>query len=135
MPMLPEAPARLSTRTGCFRRALRRCPTMRATVSEGPPGGKGMIHRIGFDAAARELGVSPPAVTHMIAALEHALGVALLRRDSRHLSLTPDGEQFLPAAMTALAELHAAEARLSVNRSRNSGKLVVGIGRTVSGTN
>src|SRR6266513_249236 len=87
-----------------------------------------------FAAAARELGVSPPAVTHMIAALEHELGVALLRRDSRHLSLTPDGEQFLPAAMTALAQLRAAEARLSVNRTRNSGKLVVGIGRTVSAT-
>src|SRR6266513_1812600 len=87
-----------------------------------------------FAAAARELGVSPPAVTHMIAALEHELGVALLRRHSRHLSLTPDGEQFLPAAMTSLAELRAAEARLSVNRTRNSGKLVVGIGRTVSAT-
>jgi DNA-binding transcriptional LysR family regulator len=87
-----------------------------------------------FAAAARELGVSPPAVTHMIAALEHELGVALLRRNSHHLSLTPDGEQFLPAAMTALAELRAAEARLSVNRTRSSGKLVVGIGRTVSAT-
>jgi LysR family transcriptional regulator, regulator for bpeEF and oprC len=72
-------------------------------------------------------------VTHMIAALEHDLGVALLRRDSRHLSLTPDGEQFLPAAMAALAELRAAEGRLSINRTRSSGKLVVGAGRTVSG--
>ena len=87
-----------------------------------------------FVAAARELGVSPPAVTHMIAALEQDLGVALLRRHSRHLSLTPDGEQFLPAATTALTELHAAEARLSVNRTRGSGKLVVGVGRTVSAT-
>jgi DNA-binding transcriptional LysR family regulator len=86
-----------------------------------------------FAAAARELGVSPPAVTHMIAALEHDLGVALLRRDSRHLSLTPDGEQFLPAAMTALAQLRAAEGRLSINRTRGSGKLVVGAGRTVGG--
>jgi DNA-binding transcriptional LysR family regulator len=87
-----------------------------------------------FAAAARQLGVSPPAVTHMIAALEHELGVSLLRRDSRHLSLTPDGEQLLPAAMTALAELRGAEARLSVNRTRSSGKLVVGLGRTVSAT-
>lgn len=87
-----------------------------------------------FAAAARELGVSPPAVTHMISALEQDLGVVLLRRDSRHLSLTPDGEQFLPAAMTALAQLRAAEARLSVNRTRSSGKLVVGVGRTASAT-
>ena len=74
-----------------------------------------------FVAAARELGVSPPAVTHMIAALEKDLGVALLRRHSRHLSLTPDGEHLLPAVQYALAELRAAEAGLSVNRTRSSG--------------
>jgi DNA-binding transcriptional LysR family regulator len=79
-----------------------------------------------FAAAARELDVSPPAVTHLIAALERKLGVPLLRRHSRHLSLTPDGELFLPACTTALEELRAAEARLSVNRARVAGKLVVG---------
>ena len=54
-----------------------------------------------FAAAARELEVSPPAVTHLIAALERELGVPLLRRGPRHLSLTPDREQFLPACTTA----------------------------------
>jgi len=87
-----------------------------------------------FVTAARELGVSPPAVTHMIAALERDLGATLLRRHSRHLSLTPDGERFLPAATAALTELRAAEARLSVNRTRSMGTLVVGLGRTVSAT-
>jgi DNA-binding transcriptional LysR family regulator len=80
-----------------------------------------------FARAARELDVSPPAVTQLIGAFERELGAPLLRRDSRHLSLTPDGEQFLPACRSALAELRAAEARLSVNRTRASGKLVVGI--------
>jgi DNA-binding transcriptional LysR family regulator len=87
-----------------------------------------------FVAAAREIGVSPPAVTHMIAALERDLGVALLRRHSRHLSLTPEGEHFLPAVQLALAELRSAEARLSLNRTRSSGKLVIGVGRTVAAT-
>jgi len=87
-----------------------------------------------FVAAARELGVSPPAVTHMIAALERDLGVTLLRRHSRHLSLTPDGEHLLPAVQSALTELRAAEAGLSVNRTRSSGKLVVGVGRTAAAT-
>jgi LysR family transcriptional regulator for bpeEF and oprC len=82
-----------------------------------------------FAAAARELDVSPPAVTQLIAALERELGAQLLRRDSRHLSLTPDGEEFLPACTNALVELRAAEARLSVNRTRASGKLVVGMQR------
>jgi LysR family transcriptional regulator, regulator for bpeEF and oprC len=83
----------------------------------------------GFAAAARDLDVSPSAVTQLIAALERELGAQLLRRDSRHLSLTPDGEHFLPACTNALAELRAAEARLSVNRTRASGKLVVGMQR------
>ena len=80
-----------------------------------------------FAAAARVLEVSPPAVTHMIAALEREVGTPLLRRDSRHVSLTPDGEQFLPACIVALEELRMAEAHLSVNRTRASGKLVVGM--------
>ncbi|HUL64004.1 MAG TPA: LysR family transcriptional regulator [Burkholderiaceae bacterium] len=79
-----------------------------------------------FAAAARELEVSPPAVTHLIAALERELGVPLLRRGPRHLSLTPDGEQFLPACTTALEELRAGQARLAAHRTRASGKLVVG---------
>ena len=82
-----------------------------------------------FAAAARGLDVSPPAVTQLIAALERELGAQLLQRDSRRLSLTPDGEQFFPACTNALAELRAAEARLSVNRTRASGKLVVGMQR------
>ena len=44
-----------------------------------------------FAAAARELEVSPPAVTHLIASLERVLGTKLLRRGSRHLSLTRTG--------------------------------------------
>jgi LysR family transcriptional regulator for bpeEF and oprC len=82
-----------------------------------------------FAAAARELDVSPPAVTQLIAALERELGTQLLQRDSRSLRPTADGEVFIPACSAALAELRGAEARLSVNRTRASGKLVVGMQR------
>jgi DNA-binding transcriptional LysR family regulator len=84
-----------------------------------------------FAAAARELDVSPPAVTKLIAALERELGAPLLRRSSRHISLTPDGEVYLPACVNALGELQAAAARLSSNRICASGKLVVGMARIV----
>ena len=80
-----------------------------------------------FAAAARELDVSPPAVTKLISALEHELGTPLLRRNSRHLSLTSDGEQFFPVCASALEDLRAAEARLAVNRTGASGKLIVGM--------
>ena len=79
-----------------------------------------------FAAAARELDVSPPAVTHLIGAREHELGTRLLHRHSRHCSLTPDGEQFVPVCAMALQMLRSAEAGLSANRARASGKLVVG---------
>jgi LysR family transcriptional regulator for bpeEF and oprC len=84
-----------------------------------------------FAAAARELDVSPPAVTQLIAALERELGVPLLRRNSRRINLTPDGELFLPACASALVELRAAVARLSRNQARASGKLLVGMARIV----
>jgi DNA-binding transcriptional LysR family regulator len=84
-----------------------------------------------FAAAAREFDVSPPAVTKAIAALEHELGVPLLRRTSRHLSLTADGELLFPACTNALAELRTAESRLSSNQIRASGKLQIGMARIV----
>ncbi len=84
-----------------------------------------------FTAAARDLDVSVPAVTKMIAALERDLGTQLLRRTSRHLSLTTDGDDYLVACETALDTLHAAEGRLSSIRTRASGKLVLGMPRGV----
>lgn len=53
-----------------------------------------VVESVGFETAARRFDVSPPAVSQLVAALEHELGVTLLRRTSRHLSLTPDGELF-----------------------------------------
>lgn len=84
-----------------------------------------------FAAAARELDVSPPAVTKLIAAFERKLGAQLLRRDSRGVSLTPDGEHFFPVCASTLAGLRTGEAGLSANRTRASGKLTVGFAKIV----
>ena len=46
-------------------------------------------------AAAQLLGVTPPAVSRRLAALEQRLGVRLLNRTTRRLSLTPQGERYL----------------------------------------
>src|SRR3954470_1454716 len=46
-------------------------------------------------AAARELGVTPPAVSKRLAQLERRLGVRLMNRTTRRLSLTPEGELYL----------------------------------------
>ena len=60
----------------------------------------------GFTAAARELHLSQPGVSSRIRRLEHALGVRLFDRSVRRLTLTPQGQAFLPEAralVTALA--------------------------------
>jgi LysR family transcriptional regulator for bpeEF and oprC len=84
-----------------------------------------------FSRAARELEVSPPAITKMINALERTLGVKLLTRDSRKLGLTADGEQYLAVCANTLAELRAVENRLESGITLASGKLAVGVSRVI----
>jgi DNA-binding transcriptional LysR family regulator len=56
-----------------------------------------------FSAAARELGISAPAVTRAVAALEGRLGVKLLTRTTRHVRLTEVGRRYLEDARRAIA--------------------------------
>jgi DNA-binding transcriptional LysR family regulator len=71
-----------------------------------------------FSAAARQLGLTPSAVSKVVSRLETRLGVRLLHRTTRHLSLTAEGDHFFERAQRILAEieeaeLEAASARLS----------------------
>lgn len=61
-----------------------------------------------FRAAARELGVAPPALSNTIAALESRLGVRLFNRTTRSVALTDAGQQFVARIVPALAEIDAA---------------------------
>jgi DNA-binding transcriptional LysR family regulator len=76
-----------------------------------------------FAAAARELRVSPPAMTRGIAALEAHLGTALFHRSTRAVSLTDEGAQFLERARRVLAELGDAERALRGAQSEPRGQL------------
>ena len=42
-------------------------------------------------ATAQQLGLTPPAVSKRLAAIERRLGVRLLHRTTRRISLTPEG--------------------------------------------
>lgn len=53
-----------------------------------------MIDQGSLAGAARHKGISPSVVSKRLAELEHALGVQLLRRTTRRMSLTEAGEQF-----------------------------------------
>lgn len=59
--------------------------------------------------AGRRLNISPPAVTRILAGLEERLGVRLVQRTTRHLSLTEAGLRFQEAANRLLSELENAE--------------------------
>ena len=61
-----------------------------------------------FAAAARELGISAVAVSQNVSRLEAKLGVRLLARSTRALTLTPEGQAFLEQCREPLAQLDAA---------------------------
>lgn len=58
-----------------------------------------------FRAAAEHLGVTRPAVSQAIRRLEDRLGVALVQRTTRSVSLTEDGEQLYQRVAPAIAEV------------------------------
>ncbi|HEX5515406.1 MAG TPA: LysR family transcriptional regulator, partial [Gammaproteobacteria bacterium] len=62
-----------------------------------------------FAAAARRLGMSPPAVTRAVAALEERLGVRLLSRTTRVVRLTEAGARYLEDCRRILAEVEEAD--------------------------
>jgi len=55
-------------------------------------------------AAGRRLGITPMAASRRLAALEAELAVRLVHRTTRSLSLTPEGEAFLPHAQAMLEQ-------------------------------
>lgn len=62
-----------------------------------------------FTAAATQLGITKSAVAKAVTQLEGRLGVKLLHRTTRRLSLTPEGSAFLEQAEASLDQLRAAE--------------------------
>jgi DNA-binding transcriptional LysR family regulator len=76
-----------------------------------------------FSAAARELGLSPSALSKLVTRLEERLGVQLLNRTTRRLALTPEGEAFFVRSQRILAEMEEAEQEAAGFRDRPRGVL------------
>ncbi|WP_445680511.1 LysR family transcriptional regulator [Radicibacter daui] len=79
----------------------------------------------GISAAARSLRMSPTMATKYLAALEERLGVKLLHRTTRRLTLTEAGRRFLDGAERILAEVEEVEAAASAERVELRGNLRV----------
>ncbi|WP_417684405.1 LysR substrate-binding domain-containing protein [Roseibium sp.] len=80
-----------------------------------------------FSAAAGHLGVSQPAVSQQVRALEESLGVRLLNRTTRSLSLTEAGEKYHAFAIDILSRLEEAERSVQSAEAQMSGRLAVGL--------
>lgn len=62
-----------------------------------------------FAAGARRLGMSPPAVTRAISALENSLGVKLLNRTTRYVRVTDAGSRYLDDCRRIIHEINEAD--------------------------
>jgi DNA-binding transcriptional LysR family regulator len=63
----------------------------------------------GFSAAARACGMTPSAVSKLVARLEQRLGTRLVNRSTRQIQLTPEGCAFYERGVRILADLNEAE--------------------------
>ncbi|MGW8394342.1 LysR family transcriptional regulator [Pseudoduganella sp. HUAS MS19] len=79
----------------------------------------------GFAAGARRLGMSPPAVTRAVAALEERLGVKLLDRTTRHVRVTEAGQRYLDDARRIIAEVDEADDAVAGINAAPRGHLAV----------
>lgn len=87
-----------------------------------------------LSAAAREMGVTTPAVSKHLAQIESRIGVLLVNRSTRRMSLTPEGELYLQHARRILSEIDGMGELLGVSKAKPQGLLRVnatlGFGRS-----
>jgi len=72
-----------------------------------------VAHALSFTAAARDLSIAQPAVSHQVQALERELGVILFERRGRKVALTDVGEALLLTADDVLHRLADGERALA----------------------
>lgn len=85
-----------------------------------------LLARVGnLSAAAQQLGVTPPTVSKRLAALERRLGVRLLHRTTRRVSLSAEGEAYLAEGSRLLGELQVLEETVAGSRATPRGLLRV----------
>ena len=73
-----------------------------------------------FSRAAEQLGQANSAVSRAVKKLEMKLGVSLLNRTTRQLSLTEEGERYFRRVQSILQEMAAAESEIMETRNTPS---------------
>jgi DNA-binding transcriptional LysR family regulator len=91
-----------------------------------------VAERGSFAAAAADLGLTPSALSKLVTRIEDRLGVRLLTRTTRKLSLTAEGELFVARSRDILASIEAAEAEVTAASERPRGHLRISVGTAVA---
>lgn len=96
-----------------------------------------LVRQGSLAATARELNLTPPAVSRRLSQLEERLGVRLLNRTTRRISLTGEGEVYFENAKRILSDIDDMERLVSSNRAAPKGLLRInaplGFGRSYIG--
>jgi len=108
---------------------------MNATIQPADLGFFSVLARAGsLSAAARELGITTPAVSRHLAAMEARVGVSLVSRTTRRMRLTPEGELYLEHARRILGDIDDMAQLLGASKAMPTGLLRVnatlGFGRS-----
>lgn len=82
-----------------------------------------LVRHENFAEAAREIGITASAVSRRLARLEDRLGVRLMNRTTRRVSLTGEGEVYFSKAARLLAEIDELENSLRSGKENPSGLL------------
>lgn len=82
----------------------------------------------GFSMAARDLSLTPSALSKLVARLENRLGVRLMNRTTRKIALTAEGEAYFASAKRILQDIEAAEAEVTRFSDSPKGLLRVNVG-------
>ena len=91
-----------------------------------------VVRRGSFRAAAVDLGMSSTAFSHGIAKLETGLGVRLLNRTTRSVSLTDAGRRFVDDIGPAIQEIDSAIEAVGAHRDTPSGLLRINVAATAA---
>lgn len=92
----------------------------------------GIADRGSFNRAAAHLNLSQTALSHRMRKLEEDLGVKLLARTTRQVTLTPAGLELLPKARRIIGDLHAAFDELRGQGRATQEQLAIGCLPTVA---
>lgn len=85
-----------------------------------------------FGRAALRLHLAQPPLTRQISTLENELGFRLFDRTSRAVSLTPQGQHFLPYAQAVLEQVERAQVMADKLAAGSAGQLALGYASSIA---